>query len=64
MDDRDKALLDVVAKMPRTWTCIRCDRESPTHPGAEIPYAQDRRWDDAKRQYVIVGDVCKSCYGK
>lgn len=62
-EERLKAFMDVVAKIPPTWKCIKCGHEFPNHPGGVIPYArQTRRSDDGKA--IIVGDICEKCFKK
>ena len=61
-DERLAAFLKVVAKIPQTWTCIRCKREFPNHPGGEVSYAVETIFKDGRQQ--AIGEICETCYKK
>ena len=62
-EERLKAFLHVVAKIPLTWKCLVCGEEFANHPGGPMPYArQTKMSDDGKR--VEVGEICRKCFEK
>jgi hypothetical protein len=63
-EDRLKKFMEVVEKIPPTWTCFVCEREFPNHPGGEVPYAMATDWNHDSNSEVVVGEICKSCHEK
>lgn len=59
----EKLLMDVVNKMPLTWKCLSCGRETPNHPGAELPAAVKTGLDEHGR-WAVLGDICSKCMAK
>lgn len=61
-DDQIKAMFDVIAEIPPTWTCIECGKKFNNSPNGVVPYARKTWFDEKKRQQIIVGDICHECY--
>jgi hypothetical protein len=64
----DEAFLNVVRKIPPTWTCVECKREFDNGPYGEMPWAvqtkivtQNSGAVRSTIKRVIVGDLCKPC---
>ena len=62
-DDSMKAFMDVVRKIPPTWTCVRCHHEFDNSPSGEMSAALEVR-EDGRGNRRIVGEICKDCYAK
>lgn len=45
-----------------TWHCIRCKRDFPDLPTAEMPYARETQRDPKTGRPTISGEICRECY--
>jgi hypothetical protein len=60
----DEAFLNVVRKIPPTWTCVECKREFDNGPYGEMPWAvrtQQTQTFESVWLNTIVGYLCKPC---
>ncbi len=63
--EQDEAFDRVVASMPTTWTCCRCNASFPFGPYDEGPYAASINYTpmtDGTMRQGRGGDICKLCF--
>lgn len=58
---RLEKFMEVVRKIPPTWTCLVCKDEHSNAPGGEMPEAYKTTWVERGKQ-IVLGHICKRCF--